>query len=110
MNIEQFKKMCVRTIQREINIFDQKDYFNVQFEELLSDIQSSEKISGTVSISFAKGKSKQKHIIPICWRNGWGIGFENDVSFHSIKFITLLQNMYLDVALNQSSQQEVQSY
>ena len=78
MKIEQFKKMCVTTINREINVFNLKDYFYVQFEDLLSDIQNLEKISGKVSISFKNGNSEQKHIITVCWRNGWGIGFEND--------------------------------
>jgi hypothetical protein len=102
MNEKQFEDMCVATIKREINLFERNWYFKVRFEELLSNIQNSEKISGTVSILFENENCKLKHIIPVCWRNGWGIGYENDTGFQSITFSSLLQKMYLDIAINKS--------
>ena len=62
----------------------------------------SKKISGTVSILFEKDNCKQKHVIPVCWHNGWGIGYENDSGFKSITFTSLLQKMYLEIAINKS--------
>lgn len=99
MKIEQFKKMCVRTIIREIDLFEYRDKCTVQFGQLLSDNTSSLKISGTVKISFNNDSNTYEHIIPICWRSGWGVGYEDNTGFHAIKLTTLLQSMYFDLAI-----------
>ncbi|MEJ6122207.1 hypothetical protein MT390_10070 [Vibrio sp. 2-Bac 85] len=99
MNQAQFENMCVATIKREIDLFDLNCHFKVQLEELLSNVENSEKISATVRILFEKNECKFKHIIPVCWRSGWGIGYENDSGFQSITFTSLLQKMYLDIAI-----------
>lgn len=85
------------SVANTTNKLDLNDYFIVQFEDLLSDINCSEKISGTVSILFKTDSNTKKHIIPVCWRSGWGIGFENSSNFQSIKIVPLLKNMYLEL-------------